>query len=331
MLQLDEASRAMTPNQATTAPTLSIVIVSWNAWAKLEKCLTSIYRNALPTVEVLVIDNASSDDTPARLRAQFEGVDLHCNTRNVGHSKAINYGFGCARGEFILLLDQYTELIDDCINRMLDFLRHHPEADLAAPRIFNTDGTIQESARAFPSALSGLFGRRSVLTRWFPNNPISRRYLARQFLDAAEPFQIESVSVASMLFRRSVLSQAGFWDDRYFAYWNDIDWCYRLRAAGKRIFCVPAAEVVHHETSASDKGKRPSRIWRFHYNAHRLYTRWQTLGYWDPRSVLAGVALFTRAGLLIVYHILKRRRSGMAAPILDGGPVKPSEAGVERR
>jgi N-acetylglucosaminyl-diphospho-decaprenol L-rhamnosyltransferase len=318
----------MTPNQP--APTLSIVIVSWNAWAKLEKCLASIYRSALPTMEVVIIDNASSDGTPAKLRAQFGSVELHCNASNVGHSKAINYGLGCARGEFILLLDQDTELMDDCVNRMLDFLRHHPEADLAAPRIFNTDGTIQESARGFPSALNGLFGRRSALTRWFPRNPISRRYLARQFLDATKPFQIDSVSGACMLFRRSVLSQAGLWDDRYFAYWNDIDWCYRLHAAGRWIFCVPGAKIVHDETSASDTGRRPSRIWRFHYNAHRLYTRWHTRGYWDPRSVLAGAALLGRAVLLISYYGIRRRWSGIASMRPDKAPVTVAR-GADRR
>jgi GT2 family glycosyltransferase len=329
MLQVEEACGAMASSQP--APVLSIVIVSWNAWIKLEKCLTSIYRSALPEAEILVVDNGSSDGTPEKLRMQFSTVDLHCNARNVGHSKAVNYGFGCARGDFILLLDQDTELVGDCVGRLLDFLQRRQEADLVAPRTFNADGTIQEAARGFPGPLSGLFGRQSMLTRWFPNNPISRRYLARQFLDATEPFQIDSVSGACMLFHRRLLSQVGLWDERYFAYWNDIDWCYHLRAAGRRIFCVPAAEIIHDETSASDTGKRPSRIWRFHCNAHRLYTRWQTLGYWDPRSILAGVALLGRALLLIAYHGLKQRRLVMAAALLDGGHVKPSGAGADRR
>lgn len=333
MLQRDETQGIAADGRSTAAPTLSIVIVAWNDWEKLEKCLTSIYRSALPAFEVLVVDNASSDGTPEKLRAQFSSVELHCNSRNVGHSKAVNYGFGCARGDFILLLDQDTVLIRDCVNRMLDFLRRWPEADLVAPRTFNADGTIQESARSFPSAMSGLFGRRSALTRWFPSNPISRRYLARQFLAATEPFEVDSVSGACMLFHRRLLSQAGPWDERYFAYWNDIDWCYRLRAAGRRIFCLPGAEIVHDETSTSDKGQQPSRIWLFHCNAHRLYTHWQTLGYWDPRAVLAGAALFVRALLLIAGLGVQRRWSGTAPSLLVGDPVKsePSGTGTDRR
>ena len=323
----DEGLDAMSRDPATV-PNLSIVIVSWNEWPKLQQCLTSIYRSTLPAVEVTVIDNASSDGTPDFIRTQFPSVHLHCNRRNLGATKALNFGFARARGEFVLKLDADTELMSDCIDRLLEFLRRDPDVDVVGPRTFNTDGTIQETARHFPGALSGLFGRQSTLTRWFPNNPISRRYLARQFLDSTEPFEVEQVGGAFMLFRRHLLSEVGFLDEGYYHYWDDTDWCWRLRAAGKRIFCVPAAEIFHHEGNARGKRKRPKRIWMFHYNAYRFYTRWQTLGYWDPRSVLAGSALLSRALLLMAYHSLPRRHSEVAAPPLAPSttfqrPVKP--------
>jgi len=333
MISQPETGLEATATSRAAVPDLSIVIVSWNDWPKLRDCLTSIYRNAPSAVEILVVDNASADGTPEHVRSLFPAVDLYCNARNVGHSRALNFGFTRTRGEFVLLLDQDTELMGDCISRLMDFLRRHPEADLVAPRTLNTDGTIQESARNFPSPLSGIFGRQSRLTRWFPNNPISRRYLARQNLGASEPFEAEQVGGACMLFRRRMLSEVGLWDESYFAYWNDTDWCYRLRAAGKRIFCVPDAEIYHHETSGRAEGKPPKRLWLFHYNAYRLYTRWQTLGYWDPRSVLAGVVLLVRALLLIAYHSMPLQRSPQVAPRLDGGTVhsKPSEIGANRR
>jgi GT2 family glycosyltransferase len=290
-------------------PTISIVIVGWNDWPKLRDCLTTVYRNEPPAVEVLVVDNASSDGTPDFIRREFPAVELRCNTRNLGASKALNLGFACAKGEFIVKLDPDTELLDGCLALLLDFMNRHPEADLVAPRTFNTDGTTQETARNFPGVLNGLFGRQSTLTRWFPNNPISRRYLARQFLDATEPFEVQQVGGACMFFRRRLLSEVGFLDEGYYHYWDDTDWCYRLRDASKRIFCVPAAQIFHHEGNARGKRKRPKRVWMFHYNAYRLYTRWQTLGYWDPRSLFAGAALVTRALLLIAYHSVPRRTS----------------------
>src|SRR5690242_14058652 len=147
-----------------SGPDLSVVIVSWNDWPKLQQCLGSIRASqSLPSTEILVIDNASSDGTPDQVRAQFPDVDLHCNASNIGHTRAVNHGFARARGEFILLLDSDTELREDCAARLLAFLRQRPEIDLVAPRTFNTDGSIQETARNFPSALGGIFGRQSAL------------------------------------------------------------------------------------------------------------------------------------------------------------------------
>jgi GT2 family glycosyltransferase len=315
---ITEAERIDAPESGAAAPpVLSIVIVSWNEWPKLQECLTSIYRSELPAFEVLVIDNGSADGTPDLVRAQFAGVRLHCNPQNLGASKALNFGFARARGEFVVKLDADTELMPDCIVRLLDFLDRRPDVDVVGPRTLNTDGSIQETARNFPGPLSGLFGRQSALTRWFPNNPISRRYLARQFLDATEPFEVDQLGGAFMLFRRRVLTEVGFLDEGYYHYWDDTDWCYRMRAAGKRLFCIPAAQAYHHEGNARGKRKRPKRIWMFHYNAYRFYTKWQTLGYWDPRSIAAGVALLARASLQMAYHALPLRWPADAPPASD--------------
>jgi GT2 family glycosyltransferase len=210
-------------------------------------------------------------------------------------------------GAFILLLDSDTEVRPGCIGHMMAFLRASPAVDMVTPRTFNTDGSIQQTARNFPSALSGLFGRQSTLTRWFPGNPISRRYLAQQFLDATEPFPVQQISGACMLFRCGLLRDVGAWDERYFGYWVDTDWCYALHAAGRRIVCLPQAQIVHHENNARGKRKTASRIWMFHYGAYLLYTRWRTFGYWDPRSILAGLALLVRTGLMITQNSLPRR------------------------
>jgi N-acetylglucosaminyl-diphospho-decaprenol L-rhamnosyltransferase len=285
-----------------SSPLLSIVIVSWNEWPKLQECLKSIYRNSLPPTEVLVIDNGSGDGTPDLIRGHFPDVRLYCNSQNRGATKALNFGFARARGEFVVKADADTEWMPECINRLLDFIQNHPDADVVAPRSFNTDGTVQETARNFPGALSGLFGRQSTLTRLFPNNAISRHYLARHFLGATEPFEVDQVGGAFMLIRRRILTEVGFLDEAYYHYWDDTDWCYRMRAAGKRLFCVPAAQIYHHEGNARGKRKRPKRIWMFHYNAYRFYTRWRTLGPWDPRSMFAGLALLARALALIAYH-----------------------------
>jgi N-acetylglucosaminyl-diphospho-decaprenol L-rhamnosyltransferase len=113
-----------------------------------------------------------------------------------------------------------------------------------------------------------------------------------------------------------VRAEVGYLDEGYYHYWDDTDWCYRMRAAGKRLFCVPAAQAYHHEGNARGKRKRPKRIWMFHYNAYRFYTRWRTLGYWDPRSIFAGIALLGRAVLLMGYHLMP-----LARPAAPGSPA----------
>jgi GT2 family glycosyltransferase len=132
---------------------LSIVIVSWNEWPRLRDCLLSIYRNppSVGELEILVVDNGSSDGTPDLVGTEFPDVGLHCNAHNVGATKALNFGFARSCGDLILKLDADTELLDGCLDRLLGFMRRHPDVDMVAPRTFNTDGTIQERHASFPA------------------------------------------------------------------------------------------------------------------------------------------------------------------------------------
>lgn len=306
-------------------PALSILIVSWNDWPKLRLCLSSILRGALPTHEIILVDNNSSDGTPERVQAEFPTVRLIRNAQNIGHTRAVNQLFGLAAGEHVLLLDSDTELQPDCIAILHEFLLTHPDVDLVAPRTFNTDGTIQETARNFPTALSGLFGRQSLLTRLFPNNPISHRYLARGQINHSVPFVVQQVGGACMFFRRTLLDDVGLWDASYFGYWVDTDWCHRLHSLGRRVMCVPSARIAHHESNARGKRKSVRRIWIFHYGAYQLYTRWHTRGRWDPRAILAGAALLASLALKVTLNALPVRGSPMQGTTLH------SEMGAQER
>lgn len=284
------------------APKVSVVIVSWNGWAKLHTCLRSIYGGCLPSAQVIVIDNDSADGTPKRVREFFPRVELHRNRTNLGHTKAINQGFLLARGEYILVLDPDTELAADCIEGLVEFLDARPEVAMVAPRTFNSDGTVQETARNFPGISSGLFGRQSMLTRLLSGNRFSARYLARDHLDASEPFQVEQIGGACMFFRRELIRLAGLWDEGYFAYWVDTDWCRSVSQKGLPIYCVPSARMIHHEGNARRKRKSARRIWLFHYGAYRYYTKWHCRGPWDPRAMFAGAMLAVRGVLQIALN-----------------------------
>jgi hypothetical protein len=250
--------------------------------------------------EIIVIDNASIDGSVEKLRTHFPEIKVYVNQVNVGHARAVNQGFGFIRGKYTLLLDVDTELAPETISKLMSFMAQKHDVSVAAPRTFNADGSIQESARNFPSFMSGLFGRQSLLSRVFPNNPFSKRYLQRDKLGASEPFQVEQVSAACMIFPRSLIDEAGPWDERYFGYWVDTDWCMQLNKMGKKIFCVPQARVIHYEKNRSGRKKKPSRIWSFHWGAFRLYRKHYTFGLFDPRSIMALIALSIRAGILFI-------------------------------
>jgi GT2 family glycosyltransferase len=304
--------------------TLSVLIVSWNNWAKLSVCLSSIYRNTVLPYETIVIDNDSKDGTPIKLEQMFPEVKLHRNDTNIGHTKGVNLGLKQAQGEYILVLDHDTELAPDCIEKMLEFMHVRKDVAMVAPRTFNTDGSIQESARNFPGMLSGLFGRQSTLTRIFPDNSISKRYLARDFIDSTEPFRVEQIGGACMLFRHSLLDRIGPWDERYIGYWVDTDWCKSVGADNLNIYCVPSAHLIHHEGNARNKRKTPHRIWIFHRGAYQYYTKWHTWGTWDPRSIFAGIMLSARA-------LLQIGRNGIRTGDLEETPDRQTESVGEIR
>lgn len=285
---------------------LTILIISFNCKELLKSCLNSIYASISEVCEVIVIDNASVDGTRESLLLEYPFVRLVTNAINVGHTRAVNQGVRLASGRRILLLDADTELLPKAIESLCTFMDTHNDTWLAAPRTLNSDGTIQETARNFPSPLSGVFGRQSLLTRLFPNNPVTRRYLGRAHLENREPFQVEFVSAACMLFDRRVLELVGLLDEGYPGYWVDADWCKRIQNAGGTIHCIPDAVIYHHEQNKSSRKRNPSRIIDFHTGVCRFYRLHHTCGRWDPRALVVALLLAIRAMLLLIINQCKR-------------------------
>ncbi len=284
-------------------PVLSILITNWNGWPDLQKCLESIRLSTFRDFEVLVTDNASTDGSVNNLRTHFPEVKVHMNQENIGAAPAFNHACQIVRGRYILLLDADTELAPDCIDKLMAFMVQREDISLVAPRTFNTDGSVQESARNFPTCMSGLFGRQSILTRMFPRNPFSVRYLQRDKLHTDEPFRVQQISAACMLFRRSLIEEVGPWDEGYPQGrddWVDTDWCMRFKKKDKKIYCLPTAAVVHHDNNLRGKRKTLRRIWNFHWGAYRLYRINYTLGRCDPRAIMAFMALSLRAFVLMI-------------------------------
>ncbi len=279
-------------------PDVSVVIAAQNSWHFLRPCLASIHPGEL-CVEIIVVDNGSTDGTTEHLRRHFPGVRLLRSAENRGHCYAINRGMETATGEYIMVLDADTELRPGLLARLVSFMRERTDVSIVAPRMLNPDGSIQMTARRFPRAIHGIFGRQSIATRLFPRNRISATYMQEKQRDTRQPFEADWVSAACMMFRRSILSRIGLWDEAFAGYWVDADWCKRVSTTGK-VVCVADVEVVHHEQNRSGRKKGMHRILSFHAGANRFYRKHYTLGWLDPRAVLGAIALGARAVMLMV-------------------------------
>jgi N-acetylglucosaminyl-diphospho-decaprenol L-rhamnosyltransferase len=295
----------MTSKLRTGDKRLTVLIISWNAWHHLQPCLQSVLSADFSDLSILVVDNASSDHSADLVRSHYPQVRLIENLENLGHTRAVNIGLDLVDSELVLILDADTEIESDAIRHLVNHLDAHPEIGMVVPRTFNTDGSIQETARNFPTAMSAIFGRQGSLSRLFPQNPFTRRYLMRDTLDRRQPFRVESVASSCMLLRSSLIDLYGKWDEGYPGYFVDTDWCYRLKQSAVPIYCIPDARITHHEQNHRGKKRSPSRIWMFHMGAFRYYRRHKTIGWLDPRSLFAGVALSVRAMLMIMMNQLK--------------------------
>lgn len=306
-------------------PKLSILIVSWNAWHHLERCLDSLLASNFQGFKILVFDNGSTDGTAAQVASAYPQVDLVASAANLGLPGAVNRAIPQLDSEYVMLLDADTQIEPNTLGMLLEFMDSNPQVSLAAPRIMTPEGQIEESARNLPSIMSGIFGRRSVLTRLFPNNRFSARYLARNQLNSAEPFRVEQISASSMFMRRSVFDEVGPWDEEYRCYWVDTDWCSRLQKLDKQIYCVPEARIVHHENNRVGIRKSPWRIWQFHMGALRLFGKQLKLGVFDPRYWLAAALLTTRAVVLLGQNALKSKEAAADKnPSTAGYQVDPT-------
>lgn len=290
---------------------LTLLIVSFNGKKLLDACLSSVFSGSRIPDESIVIDNGSIDGTLELLANHYPSVRVVANAGNLGHTRAVNQGIRESDGKYILLLDADTEVRPDAIMIMEQFLESDPNIWLLAPRTLNSDGTIQESARRFPSPINALFGRQSFLSRRFPENPFTSRYLGRENLGAEEPFSVESISSAAMLFRKEIVGRVGDWDEHFPGYWVDTDWCRRIGNSGGGIWCVPKAVVIHHEQNRRGRRKSPRRIILFHQGAFQFYRKHYTWGWSDPRTMGALFFLASRTGVLLFFNsFLKKEKEG---------------------
>ena len=248
-------------------PTVSVLIVNWNAGPLLAQCLTSLQTNA-PTapIEVIVVDNASTDGSVALARAALPDVRVVANATNRGLAAANNQALRIARAPYVLISNPDVEFRAGSVDALVSLLERHDHAAIAIPRLHHPDGSLHTSAGDLPTFREALLGR---------------RVSARQ--QATEGFwwdgwahdlerRIGRGHEAAYLVRRRAIDDVGLQDERFPLDWEGIDWTARFRAHGWEVWFTPDAEVVHH---GGQSVRQVQRRWVIssHRGMYRYYAK----------------------------------------------------------
>ena len=241
---------------------LAIVIVNYNTCDLLRNCLTSIYNSQGGfCFRVIVVDNASADDSAAMVQTEFSQVDLIVIQDNGGFAYANNLGLRYAGltddGEYqsqaphyALLLNPDTIFPPTALGNMIAFMNAHPEAGAAGPKLVRLDGSLDLACRrAFPTPAVSFY-RMVGLSKLLPQSRIFGRY-NMTFADPDQLLEVDSVVGAFMLVRGKAIAQAGLLDEVYFMYGEDLDWASQIKANGWKIFYNPAVTVTHVKRASS--------------------------------------------------------------------------------
>jgi GT2 family glycosyltransferase len=281
-----------------------VIVVNYNTGKLARRCLENVARD-LADVEWqgVVVDNASADGSAAILEG-IPRVRVIANDRNVGFGSAVNQAAGQmseVRGQgpdsdLLWILNPDCEVKPGAFRALVETLDAHPECAIAAPRLLNADGSVQASARGEPNAWTGLFGRHSLLTKFFPSSAAARRNLPAEDLVAAGvgSAAVDWVMAAAMLVRRKPFAAAGGFDEHYFLYWEDADLCRRLRDRGWTTRFVPGA-IVAHPGGASAATDSALATREFHRSAYRYFATHVVTSPWHPARWFAKAALSLRA------------------------------------
>ena len=259
---------------------LAVVIVSWNVRDLLRGCLGScqqdLQRSGLRS-RIIVVDSASSDGTPDRVRAEFGAVELIASESNIGFVRGNNLalrrlGFGGPGGaderpRFVWLLNPDTWVHPGAIKSLVDFMAATPRCGLCGPKLENPDGSLQMGAFAFPGLAQLLIETQPRLAR-FRDTRLDGRY-PRAWFAGSIPFRIGSPLGAAMLARAEAIDQVGLLDEGFEMYCEEIDWALRMRQAGWERWCVPSAEVTHYGGASS--GQASARTEATKWRSRRRY------------------------------------------------------------
>jgi GT2 family glycosyltransferase len=286
---------------------LGIVILNWNTRDLLEKCLQTVFASEGVSYRVVVVDNASTDGSADMVRERFPQAHLIASPTNDGYPKGNNVGLRALgyRGKgdvdadaprYALLLNPDTEVPPTAMARMVRFMDEHPQVGVAGPRLILPDGSLDLACRrGFPTPLVSLY-HFSGLAKLFPKSQTFARY-NMTFSPPDVELEVDSVVGAYMQLRKEAIEAVGLLDEVFFMYAEDIDWAYRIKQAGWKVWYYAPVTVYHVKRAASKQSaKAQFEFWRAMLIFYRKHYRNSTPAplHW----AIMGALLFKGGGKL---------------------------------
>jgi N-acetylglucosaminyl-diphospho-decaprenol L-rhamnosyltransferase len=290
------------PTNTKSRPDISVVVVNYNTGHLLARMFAALdAATASLKMDVIVVDNASSDDSIAILESKFPIVTLIRNATNVGFGRANNQAIPHARGRYVLLLNTDAFVATDTLEKTIAFMAEHPRCGVLGVKLVGEDGSLQPSCRYFPTPWN-VFLQRTGLSWLFPRS----RLVDDMSWDHASVRLCDWVPGCYYLVRSEVVCQVGLFDPRFFLYYEEVDHCRAVKTAGWEVIYYPYTEVMHIGGESAKSTSTISEIGRqispLQIESELLYFR----KYYGLSGVIAGVALSTCADLLSALNGLLR-------------------------
>lgn len=284
-------------------PDLSIIIVNWKVRYLLEKCLDSIYAYAGKyNIEAVVIDNDSRDGTAEMVMVQYPEVIMIALPSNNGFARANNLGIKRSSADLILLLNPDTEITPGFFENIFDYFKKNPEIGIVGPQILNPDKTNQPSVRRFPNLFSQILVLLKLRNIVKDRTPGLKNYLQSDF-DYQKEQIVEQIMGAAMIIRRSVFDEMGLLDEKFFIWFEEVDFCKRAHDAGIIIKYLPTAKIIHHSGASFDKAKIVQK--QLIFNKSLLHYFWKHNPFWHYLILLLFVPI--NLVLTLIYAFLVQR------------------------
>ncbi|HZA39248.1 MAG TPA: glycosyltransferase family 2 protein [Actinomycetota bacterium] len=227
----------------TQPPDLSVIVVSWNTRDELRACLVSVFAGFRGiSGEVIVVDNASTDDSAEMVKASFPQVHLICTAQNLGFAAGCNIGLDVASGRYLLLLNPDTIVVDDVLAATVRYLKDHPDVGAFGCRVLNADGTLQPSCFRDPSVLNTALGLTGLAKLPWPR-AFGRERMTHWLRDSER--DVDVVTGCYLATRRQVVDDVGPLDSGYFFCGEEADWCRRMRTKGWAVRFAPVGDIIH--------------------------------------------------------------------------------------